>query len=146
MDQLSDTAIARPRPVFKPGMPLETWVYGGDAYSKAPLFGGEVLMSPRQVAALLGMCTSQLDRMIEAGVGPPYFRFGPRLRRFLPSMVADWAKHCVEIAEFANTSNPGGNNAPPGSVRLTEDDCKPGPVATPARNIRPREVGRCSII
>jgi predicted DNA-binding transcriptional regulator AlpA len=145
MDQLFDTAIARAKPVFRPGMRLETWVFGKDAHSDAALFGGEVLMSPKQVADALGVRTSQLDRMIEAGIGPPFFRFGPRLRRFLPSMVAAWAKHCVEIFEFANMSNPGGDNVPPGLVSLTEDDCKPGPVATPTRDIRPREVGRCPI-
>jgi predicted DNA-binding transcriptional regulator AlpA len=143
MGQFTDTPVTRPKPVFRPGMPLETWVYDDDAYSDAALFGGEVLMSASQIADTLGISTSQLDRMIERGIGPPYFRFGPRLRRFLPTMVAAWARHCVEITEFANTSNPGGNYAPPGSTLLTEeDDCNNhGSVAT--RTARSREVERC---
>jgi predicted DNA-binding transcriptional regulator AlpA len=102
------THLARAKPVkptFRLGMPLETWVFGADAYSDAPLFGGETLLSPQQVADALGVSTCQLDRMIASGVGPPYFRFGPRLRRFMPSIVRDWAKHRVEIAEIANTEN-----------------------------------------
>jgi predicted DNA-binding transcriptional regulator AlpA len=102
MDQFSDFApVTRAKPVFRHGIPLEIAVTGADASSDAPLFGGEVLMAPRQVAVLLGITTTQLDRMIEAGVGPPYFRFGKRLRRFLPSIVRAWAASRVEITTIA---------------------------------------------
>src|SRR5438876_7534994 len=99
MEDRNFSTSATRRPVFDPNSPLETCLTGDDASSDSPLFGGETLLDARQVAAALNVSPSQLNEMIERGIGPPYFRFGKRLRRFLPSVVRAWAASRIEIVE-----------------------------------------------
>lgn len=76
---------------------LEGVLANDNANSDAQLFGGEPLLHGREVAQALGMSLRQFNRLIEDGVGPPYYRFGKKLRRFRPSIVRIWAASRIEI-------------------------------------------------
>jgi predicted DNA-binding transcriptional regulator AlpA len=64
-------------------------------------FEGESLVTARAVATALGMSPRQFRRLIDAGDGPAYFRFGKNLKRYRPSIVRDWAMSRVEITARA---------------------------------------------
>jgi hypothetical protein len=69
----------------------------------APLFDGEVLLNGPAVAKSLGMSPRQFRRLVEAGDGPPYLKFGKKIKRYRPSVVAGWAMAHVEITAPAIT-------------------------------------------
>lgn len=49
-----------------------------------------VMLTPRALAAQLGVDVEHLRRLREQGIGPAYIRITPRTIRYLSSEVAEW--------------------------------------------------------
>jgi len=49
-----------------------------------------VMLTPRALAAQLGVDVEHLRRLREQGIGPAYIRITPRTVRYLSSEVAEW--------------------------------------------------------
>lgn len=50
------------------------------------------LLTPRELAAQLGVDVSDLRRLRERGAGPAYIKITPRTIRYLSQDVAEWLK------------------------------------------------------
>jgi hypothetical protein len=58
----------------------------------------EILLTEAEVAAACRLDRRTLQGLINQGLGPDYLNFGPKLRRYRPSVVRSWARSRVELS------------------------------------------------
>jgi hypothetical protein len=54
---------------------------------------GELLLTPKQLAALMSTSTDCLERMAAKGEGPPVLKLGPRTHRYQWGLFREWLQY-----------------------------------------------------